>query len=169
MTRKQLGLIATALALLNSALFFATPYIAVYRARAAAEQGDSATVSSFVDFPALRTSLKGELSAKMKEYMQGNDGLAAGLGAAFAGAFIDRIIDAMITPESVALIVQGNKPSPAPAGHQAPSATEPTVTMGYEGFSSFVVDFAQPGDPAPFGIVLSRDGLGWKLTGVRLP
>jgi hypothetical protein len=166
--RKLLVSAVAILVLLNLGLLFAMPYIVVWRVRAAAERGDAAFVTEHVDFPALRESLKGTVASQMKGYFKPEEGLAATLGAAFGGVLLDRMLDAMVTPESLAWLVRGYPPS-ADQKSQHPSSSDPIVTMGYEGFSTFVVTFELPASPETFALVLSRNALSWKLTGVRLP
>jgi hypothetical protein len=169
MNRTLLVSLVAILSLLNLGLLFAMPYIVVWRVRDAAERGDAPAVTERVDFPALRENLKGTLAAKMNAYFKPGEGLAANLGAAFGGVLLDRTIDAMVTPESLTWIVRGLPPSAGQESHAPPSASDPVVTMNYEDLSTFVVNFEHPSSTEAFGLVLSREGLSWKLTGVRLP
>jgi hypothetical protein len=169
LNRKLLVSVVAVLALLNLGFFFAMPYIVVWRARAAAERGDAAAVAEHVDFPALRENLKSSLASKANEYFKPQQGLAADLGAAFGGMLVDRMVDAMVTPESLAWLVLGYQRSPGRSSEPPPSTSEPTATMAYEGFSTFVVHFEHPAITQTFALVLEREGLSWKLTGVRLP
>jgi hypothetical protein len=111
----------------------------------------------------------GTLAITMKAYFKPEEGLAANLGAALGGVLLDRTVDAMVTPQSLAWIVRGYPPA---ADQQSPPPSpnsKPTVTMGYEDFSTFAVNFKLPVSTETFALVLSREGLSWKLTGLRLP
>lgn len=155
--------------------FFFTPHIAVRGMRAAAEERNAARLSGYVNFPALKENLKASLNARIAaETAREKDNPFAGLGAALAAAFISPLIDALVTPESLAMIMQGDKPEPGKA-KKSPSKSDPDTetTMSYEGVNSFVVTIRKKNDPKgeTMGLIFNRDGLlsSWKLTALRLP
>jgi len=155
-------------------LFF-TPHIAVRGMRAAAEERNAAKLSGYVNFPAVKESLKASLNAKIAaETAREKDNPFAGLGAALAAAFISPLIDALVTPESLAMIMQGDKPELGMAKKATPKSDPDTeTTMAYEGVNSFVVTIRKKNNPngETVGLVFNRDGLlsSWKLTALRLP
>jgi hypothetical protein len=152
---------------------YATPYLAVRGMRSAADARDGAALSSYVDFPAVRDSLKTSVNgrvASMAAPLQGNP--LAAFGAAMATAMADPMIDALVTPESLELMLKGNVPQQA-TGMMAATSSDGQVetTMGYEGFNSFVLTVKGQGLISnPIGFVMSRNGVfSWKLSAVRLP
>ena len=177
MRSKIKPLIATAL-LGFSAWFYATPYLAVSNMKSAAEANDAERLSSYVNFPQLRENLKADFSAKLSGAAQrhpenGNDGLQA-LGAAMAVALINPMIDALVTPASLGLIMQGRAPrTGAPASAPAASTPEqsPEISMAYESYDRFVVSLRKKGSQdAPLRLVFRREQLiFWKLSAMQLP
>lgn len=176
-TGTKLGAVVVLLVVIGG-WFYYTPYLAVKNMREAAERKDSATLSRYINFPSVRESLKASVNAKMLSEMgkmQDRNPFAA-LGAAFAMALVGPIVDAMITPEALAMMMKGEKPSiekGKPTATPASAASEPEVEtlMGYENFDQFVVSAKRRGaSDEPVALVFQREGLmSWKLTSIRLP
>jgi hypothetical protein len=161
---------ATALAL-ASAICYAAPYLVVRSLRQAVAQGDAAAVASHVDFPLLRESLKATMSAAMIKHTAGQEEGAGALafGALLAGAFVDRMVDAMVTPEAVAMMMRGRKPIPNASSSDSGLPANVNTRMEYETLSTFVVTMAHAEESQDVSVVFTRDGLSWKLSAVRLP
>jgi hypothetical protein len=155
--------------------FYFTPHLAVHKMRRAAEARDSATLSSYINFPALKESLKASFSAKLASEAgkKQSDHPFAALGAVFAAALINPMIDALVTPESLAMIMKGERPDletkDRPKSPSAASETE--ISTGYESFDRFVVRIKKRGSPEePVRFEFTREGLfSWKLSALRLP
>ncbi|WP_082151031.1 DUF2939 domain-containing protein [Chromobacterium sp. LK1] len=169
--------------------FYATPYLTVHGMQQALDARDAAKLSGYVDYPALRSSLKESIAPKAVlelNQSKANNPLAA-MGAAIADAVIAPVVDAMVTPESLALMMQGIKPKPGlphggasaendGGGAQGTEASaEPRAgvetTMGYEDIDRFVVTVKKKdGGAGPLAFVFKREGwFGWKLAALRLP
>src|SRR5438045_9620783 len=91
------------LALLCSFLLLvygASPYFSFWRFTAPLRSGDSAALSSRMDFPAIRASLKKQLVARF------NQGTASHKWRNDLGPTpIDAIVDAYLTPERIAAVL----------------------------------------------------------------
>ncbi len=174
MKLKPLLLILAALA---AALLYASPYIALHEMRAAAVARDTAKLGGYVDFASLRGSLKTGVQARLlgsDRNERGEPSAAQAMGAAVAGALLSPMVDALITPESLSRLLQGQSPAKAVTGvgsDQAPAASELDTQMGYEGLNHFVFSVRKKGtDEDPVDLVLARHGIfGWKLAELRLP
>lgn len=81
-------------------IYGVSPYFSFWRFTAALRSGDSAAISSRMDFPAIRASLKKQLIAR---FAQGttNHKRWGNLGP----TLIDTIIDAYVTPEGIAALI----------------------------------------------------------------
>jgi hypothetical protein len=105
---------------------FASPFWAMRQLRAAAAAGDPAALEKYVDFPALRESVKTELQATVIAPMVANsklkDSPIAGLGAMMATAMLGPVVDSMVSPAGIAKMVQGH---PEAMGAAPPDASEP--------------------------------------------
>jgi DUF2939 family protein len=81
-------------------IYGASPYFSFWRFRAAVQSRDAAAISSRVDFPAVRASLKRQLVARFAN-RAGNQKRWINLGP----TLIDAIIDAYVTPEGIAALL----------------------------------------------------------------
>lgn len=154
--------------------FFFTPHLTANAMRTAAQERDSAKLSGYVDFPALKESLKGSFNAKLAAGVatDADNNAFAALGAAMAAALINPMIDALVTPESLAMVMQGEKPDASAVDGGTPDDREPDadISMAYESFDTFVVTVTKRGEEQePVGLVLRRDGVfSWKLSAIRM-
>ena len=80
--------------------YAASPYFSFWRFTTALRSGDSAAISSRIDFPAVRASLKKQLVARFARATTGHKRWS-NLGP----TFIDAIIDAYVTPEGIAALL----------------------------------------------------------------
>jgi hypothetical protein len=155
----------------------AGPYLTVRAIRAAVVADDAAALSREVDFPALRSSLKAQLADRLV-HAAGADVQASPFGAiglSIAGSVVGGAVDAMVTPLGIGALMEGHRtwkyvrPGDPGADAQAPSV-EPLhdARYRYESLSRFTATVAaRDGDPVVF--VISRKGLRWRLSDIRLP
>jgi hypothetical protein len=154
--------------------YYYTPYQTVKEFRAAAQRGDAAALSEYIDLPSVKESLKMDLSIRIASDLSRRPGSGefAALGSAFAIAFVGPMVETLVTPEALALMLRGENPSRAST---APGATargsDTEVRMRYEGFNAFLMSTQQQGSTAdPVVLVFEREGLmSWKLAAIRLP
>lgn len=174
MRAKTLKALALAGAALAAALIVASPYLTLKQLRDAARARDAAAFSAYVDFDTLRRELKQGVQRQLAERERGADGQptpAGAFGAALAGALLGPMVDALITPESLARLMQGLPPARAATGLGAepPERISLHTQMGYESPNRFVFAIGREGE-TPVELVLHRDGLiAWKLAELRLP
>ncbi|MCL1633749.1 DUF2939 domain-containing protein [Luteimonas sp. SX5] len=187
--KRWLWLVAAALIALV-AYVGAGPYLTVRAIRSAVERQDAAALSKQVDFPALRASLKAQLADRLVREA-GPEVQSSALGAiglSIASGLAGGAVDAMVTPTGLGALMEGRKvwrriddgfsPAPAPAaptGDAEASATAAPSARPFDGakyryeslsrFSATVQD--DSGRPIVF--VMTRDGLNWKLSDIRLP
>ena len=177
MKLKSLVLIFVALLI---AAFAGSPFLAVHEMRAAARAHDAAKLGGYVDFVALRESMKRGVQTRLlgrERNENGDPSPANAMGAAVAGALLGPMVDALITPESLTRLLQGQHPARAVVGgvigtDASPASGESLDThFGYEGLNSFVFSVKkQDTEDEPVDLVFHRNGLfGWKLAELRLP
>ena len=197
MTRKTK--LAAAIAIVAfGAWFYFLPHIAFSGMKSAIDARDASRLAGYVNFPALKDSIKADLSARIAARVSDTreKSLFGVLGAALAGVFIDPLVDAFVTPESLAMILEADmpKPAPPPARQPPPSAPAPPSTpapptspppaestmpseskreqsMSYESVNRFVVSVKKKGGAdQPFSLVFTREGwFSWKLSALRMP
>lgn len=156
----------------------ASPYLAVSAMRDAAIAGDAPRVAEHVDFPAVKESLKANLTAAaLKSAGASNeDNPLAGAGAMFAMALMGPMIDAVVSPQGLTQLMRQGELMPDPgsgdeARKTADAAPKIDADMNYRDFSTFVVTLkdGKTGEQ-PVGLVFKRHGVvSWKLTSLDLP
>ena len=159
-------------AFLGGGLLYASPYLTLYQIYQAVEHRDSQSISDSVDFPALRESVKENLqSVVLKETAKQNNPILNLIGAALGKVMVNPVIDSIVTPQGVMALLEGQRPGEN-GGTQSMSekVAKVDVNARYEGLNQFAVGIKPKGeDVPPVDVILSREGLGWKITGVRLP
>ena len=131
MTRKTK--LAAAIAIVAfGAWFYFLPYIAFSGMKSAIDARDASRLAGYVNFPALKDGIKAGLSARIAARVSDTreKSLFGALGAALAGVFVDPLVDAFVTPESLAMILKAEmpKPAPPPARQPPPSAPAPPAS-----------------------------------------
>lgn len=196
---KPLAWVLAALIVVAVAAYtYASPYIALSRMKTAADARDPDALSQYVDYPALRTSLKqqlGDLLVRRFTAEHGNNPLML-FGLAIGSALVGPLVDVYVTPEGVAGLLDGIPPDTSGTGqpaHNTAAAQTPasaalaplpgsvggtasspaTATFrtqtGYRSFNVFAVTRLRDGSSERFTIILRRHGLfSWQLSAVEL-
>ncbi|WP_244142637.1 DUF2939 domain-containing protein [Paraburkholderia phenoliruptrix] len=101
---------------------YASPYIALNNLKRAADARDAQTVNQYVDFPALRESLKQQVTGLLTRRLDahGNGNPLAAIGAMIGVALIGPLVDAYATPDGVAALLNGMPPRGEP-GERPPA------------------------------------------------
>ncbi|MFM0637239.1 DUF2939 domain-containing protein [Paraburkholderia metrosideri] len=92
---------------------YASPYMALNNLKRAADARDAQTVNEYVDFPALRESLKQQVTGLLltrRLDAHGNGNPFAAIGAMIGVALIGPLVDAYATPDGVAALLNGMPP-----------------------------------------------------------
>jgi hypothetical protein len=95
---------------------YASPYVALDHLKRAADARDAETVNEYVDFPALRDSLKQQVTGLLARRLdaQHNGNPLAAIGAMIGVALIGPLVDAYATPDGVAALLNGMPPRGEP-------------------------------------------------------
>lgn len=196
---KPLALVVVALLFLAAVIYaFASPYLALRDLKQAVDARDAQAISRYVDYPALRVSLKQQLNDELMRRidLQRHDNPLAMLGAMIGSALIGPLVDAYATPEGVAALLSGlpprgdpsdrppalDQPAPVPAPAPAPPASPapssggtpganaaPQASAAYQGVNEFVVVYQRNSADARYAAIFRRSGLfGWKLSAIDL-
>ena len=178
-TRKTI-IVAIAVVVGIVALYFGSPYWTLYQIRSAAASGQGERVANYVDFPAVRESIKTQFAAAAAKRFEskGKDHPLAAVGQGLALRMMDGLVDAMVTPASVAVMIQSGK-APRPSfdskGSSAPGnpsdRQDPAVRRGFEGLDTFHAALVDPTTKEDLlTAVLTRQGfVTWRLTAVHIP
>lgn len=155
------------------------PLVTVNAIRDAVRTQDAAKLARHVDFAALRTSLKVQLDdyvvRRAGPDVQSN--LFGAIAVRIASGIAAGSVDAMVTPAGLGALLGGrnlwHRASGAGIGgdsYQHAPAPDPLRDPDYrfESASRFTAT-VRDDDGQPVVFVLTRDGLRWKLSDVRLP
>lgn len=172
----QIAVAAVAASLALSS--YASPYWTLHRMKTAIVEKDADRFSSYIDFPALRESVKGQMMVMMNKRLS-RPGMAdnpfAGIGQMMGAALINPIVDAAVSPAGVIAMFKSGEARPLPGGggkREAPAAGDeanraPDYAVDYEGWSRVAI--AKPGDDGG-RFILKRTGLwSWQLAALELP
>lgn len=173
--KKWIALVVVLL-LLAGGYIGAGPYLTVAAIREAVTTGNHGALAKQVNFPALRTSFKAQLSDRLIR-QAGPDMQAHPFGAfalTVAGGAINAVVDVMVNPAGLGALMEGRQvwrnvrdgfPSQPQSGSNEPLKHP---EYHYESLSRFTATM-QDEEGKPVVFVLTRDGLQWKLSDVRLP
>lgn len=158
----------------------AGPFITINAIRGAIQSQDSSTLAAHVDFPVLRNNLK----AQVDDYLVRRAGpdlqsdLFGALAVRLASGVAGGAVDAMATPAGIGALLQGrsvwNRISGGGVRRNDSYANAPPrdplqgAEYRYETPSRFTATVLDE-DGEPVVLVLTRKGLSWKLTDIRLP
>lgn len=178
LTPRYRRLLASALLLLVLALLgyaVAGPYLAINGIRDVVARGQTGELWRFVDFNSVRESVRPQLQQKIAQ------GIIARTGTSQTSRNISAVtamlakpaIDAMASPEGFAVLLQGSSlarsvQAPAASGKQPPNDPLKAATTHFESTRVFTAT-VQSAEGQPVVFEFRRKGLGWKLTGIRLP
>lgn len=159
-------------ALLGTWLFF-TPHLTVNSMKSAADVGDANTLANYVDFPAVKESIKRSIGAKISEATKDQqDNPFAFLGAAMALAIINPLIDTFVSPSGLSMIMKGEKPSlEGKQARNSKSQSDADISMSYDGMNRFIVTITKRNEgEKPLRLIYNREGLfSWRLTAIDIP
>jgi hypothetical protein len=175
---------------------YASPYIALRNLKRAADARDAQTVNQYVDFPALRDSLKQQITGMLTRRLDADaNSKLATIGAMIGVTLIGPLVDSYATPDGVAALLNGMPPRgdpgerpvappdagnppaaaeapAAPAAGDSASAAQPAAretTAGYRGINEFIVTYRRGEGDANYSAIFQREGLfTWKLTAINL-
>ena len=154
---------------------YASPYIALYNIKHAAEQKDADKLSGYIDFPSVKQSMKDQVKAAMVEEITASDeqdGFEA-LGTMLAAAMIDPLIDGLVTHDGLALMLQGQKldfdlNNETPEDKRKAKNKDIDYKAGYLSFNRFKVQIIDANDPdESLDVIMHRDWLSWKVTRIN--
>lgn len=157
-----------------AALFAASPYYTLAQMSAAAAERDDAKFSSYVDFEAIRASMKSSVQGRMIGEIEerGNAGDTAGAaGMALGMLLADRMIDGAVSPEALRAIFDRMRDSALrdidPSNPSSVRKLFDNTSVDWRGLSEFRL--VNENDARAPELIFKRSGLlSWKLSGVDL-
>ena len=128
---------------------YASPYIAVNRMKAAADARDAATLNQYVDYPALRLSLKQQVGEMLQQriHAEHSSNPLVILGAVIGAALISPLVDAYATPDGVAALLNGMPPTGKPGDRPHAPPPEESGAQSTQSAQSEPAPAAPPAAP----------------------
>lgn len=172
---KKIPILIVGLLVLVAGYLYASPYLALNSIKNAAQARDAEKLSSYIDFPSVKQSVKEQVKAKFATEMitSGNNEGFEALGSMLATAMIDPLVDGLITPEGIAAMMsekQDQDSTEAASTQEESNESDDLVyETGYDSFSDFHVNLGNPEVDKTIKVMLHRDGLSWKIVDIDFP
>jgi len=150
----------------SSALwYFESPAWTLKGMKDAAQSHDADALNAYIDYPALRESLKSELTSRMRAEAHRDNSDLGSFTRAVGAVTLPPLIDMLVSPAGMRVALLANHQEEAgPAASALRIPKEPVIVR--RSFSEFVVSAKdRPGS----GLLFKRHGLSWMLSGVELP
>jgi len=176
---KKWLVVIVAVLVLAAGWIAAGPFLTIHAIRTAVQEQDTARLSEYVDFPALRTNLKLQIDnyvvRRAGPDMQAN--LLGAIALRLASGATDGIVDVMATPAGLAAVMEGRNfwhrlgsQRTTDDAHTTAPPRDPLEGARYrfESPSRFTATVSNA-DGEPVVFVLTRNGFTWKVSDVRLP
>lgn len=176
MNKKIIGALIAVVVLLAGGYYYASPYLVLSSIKSAAKAGDSEKLSAYIDYPSVRQSFKDQMNTYMVKDIASKDtnGWEA-LGTMIATTMVDKMVDAVITPEGVTLMLQGKdfrdslKHSSEESSEQSSSKEKLDYSTRYLSMNLFEVTLKNPDNDKQLKVIMERDGLSWKVKKIVVP
>lgn len=162
---KRVLLAAVTALLLCAVAVTLSPYVSAYQLKTAAEAQDADALAARIEFPSLRENIKQQLNRAMVREL---DALArhspmARIGSAFGAVVVDRLVDQQLSPAGLANMMRGGE-----RGRRSDRELFENASMSYLSWQQFSIRLPS-GNGRDAEFILSRRGMGWKLTNIILP
>lgn len=152
--------------------YFASPYVAANSLVRAVNSKDAETVSEYVDFPALRESMRTKLQVKLTQEVARDGSPGAALGAALGSMVLEPMLNALVSPAGLVTLLNGTNPlaqdqEKSTEGSTIESRGKPNLGIKYKGLDK--VHIVDKNIEDGNGFVFRRRGLfGWKITDITM-
>lgn len=90
--------------------WFASPYWMLYQIRQAIEQNQAEQISKYIDYPRVQASLEPQIQEKINKSigLENNHIWIGHWGKHFTEQLSHQVVQTLLTPEAIALLLQGN-------------------------------------------------------------
>jgi Protein of unknown function (DUF2939) len=148
-----------------------SPYLTLNHLKTATANRDADALAGEIDFPSLRTSIKAGVRSQVLKQIAANAGKTAiPANQEMVGKMVDPAVDKIVTPAGLEQLMEDKVPgAKIDIADLEKNIADSEVKMGYESLDRFVVRIVDKVDRAKeVSLILKRDGLAWKLSGVDI-
>lgn len=157
------------------AFFFASPYIALWQMKNAADSGDHQKFVSMMDFPRIRESVSSNIRKKIETMIKdrglSDDNKLAPMASAFVDKQMQSVLDKLISPEMVAAGLMQSMEMKKSSSNHAEEAKAPSTKFktSWAGINQFELKILDANDSSMGTVFMERHHLiQWKITGLNL-
>ncbi|HEY9129121.1 MAG TPA: DUF2939 domain-containing protein [Sulfurovum sp.] len=171
---KKLILTLGMIVIVLGAYFASGPFITINGVRSSIKEKDSDRLSSYIEFDLLKKNLKEQFSTEMIKATSADEekNPLGMMVAGFATQIAEGLLDTYLTPSSIALLLEGEKPDRyrSPLSQQDPGQKETKepleeYTVKFVSHDRFYV-YTKGSHDQEIKIILQRFGLDWKITNI---
>ncbi len=184
--KNKLSIYSTLLsALILGSYFYVTPYISILRFKWAIENQNSLEAENYINFPSVRSSLKGQMKIALKrktEHKVFNTPLGP-LTMIVINPILNKVVDATVeatvTPSGLGLLLKRGKVSTntntntntvKSSKSKLVASEDPKISLYYKNFNEFVLRTDLPSSRQPLLALWIRENLiNWRLFSIDLP
>lgn len=141
------------------AFFWFSPYLTLRGIQQAIQSNNPTALERYVDFPRVRESLKADLNRTLMEQAKQDESGYGALGLLFAASLVEPLVNALITPQGLASIGTGEDPQ------YGNLEAVRDWRLKRQGLSQVLLHHK---DNPNEGIVMERQGLGWKVVRLQI-
>jgi hypothetical protein len=163
------------LALGSGAYWYYSPFLAMKSMAQAAKEKNADKFNEGVDYPRLRESLKGQISAQLAMTIGKEDSNPlSGLGAMLGMAMVNQIVDAFVRPEMVMEMMKDGAVKTEKSATPSKTSADQDIkwVVDRKGVDRVVAtpqNMQSPSSKEPLGFVFERTGFSsWKLIELRM-
>jgi Protein of unknown function (DUF2939) len=157
--------------------FYYSPYLTLNKIRNATENQNVDALAKEINFPELRVSIKESVKTQVLKQIAGVEtGTSGGQSAThkmtpeLVEKMVNPMVDKLVTPEGLEQLINNKVPgAKIDLANLDRDIAKSDINMGYESLDRFVVHITDKVDRAKdVSLILKRDGLAWKLSGIDI-
>ncbi len=175
MNKKICGGVIVMLLVLFGGYWYASPYLAMNGIQNAVQKADSEKLSTYIDYPSVRQSFKDQTSKYLMKDLSKEENGWETLGTVLATTILDKMADAVITPEGMTLLLQGKnvfqsvEDGEIPEEQSEQTKKKMQYSARYLTMNAFEITLLNTENDKKYKVIMEREGLGWKIKRIGLP
>jgi Protein of unknown function (DUF2939) len=166
------GAVASVVAIASGGAYYA-PYLTINNMKNATENQNVDALSKEINFPELRVSIKKSVKTQVLRHIAGAESgttSAPKMTPELVEKMVNPMVDKIITPEGLDQIIHDKVPgAKIDLANLERDIAKSDIKMGYESLDRFVVHITDKVDRTKdVSLILKRNGLAWKLSGIDI-
>jgi hypothetical protein len=163
--------VSTGIVAIAGAGAYYAPYLTVNSLQTATEHRNPGALSQSINFPELRSNFKASIKAQaIKQIAEDKASQISKPNADQIEQTVNSLVDKLVTPEGIEQLLLDKFPgTKIDLSNLDRDLAKSQITMGYESFDRFVVHITDKVDRTKdVSLVLTREGIGWKLSQIDI-